>query len=105
MRVDEFEQLWNFNDGGCTDDPDAEAFGDGEFEAFGVRGIDVEEERLVACGADEGGTEVCDGLWQVVRNGLEDRAEGVHAGGDCVAWDIGDEEWCCLGNFWLRALT
>lgn len=85
LRVDELEQLRDFDDGGGPDDADAETFGDAEFHTGGVGEVDVVEERGVACGTEEGDTDVCDGLGEVVCYGGEDGAqggaEGVHGCG------------------------
>lgn len=57
----EFEDLGNLDNRGGEDDADAEGLGDGELEAGGVAGVEVEEEVLVAGGAEEGGCEVAEG--------------------------------------------
>lgn len=71
FRVDELEQLWDFDDGGGAYDADAEAFGDGELEARGGAEVEVVDEVLVARLAEDGDAEVCDGRGQVLGDGLE----------------------------------
>ena len=106
MAVDELEELGDLDDGGRADDADAEALGDGELKAFRMRGVDVEEQRLVAGGADEGGAKVGDGFGKIVRDGLDDGAEGVH--GDGSVWGDGVVVRKCVlfVSIWvLRTLT
>lgn len=61
MRGEEFENLREFDDGGAGDGGDAEGFGEGEGEAGGVLGVQVEDEGFVALGAEEGEAEGADG--------------------------------------------
>lgn len=105
LRVDKFEQLGYFDNGRCADDADSEALGDGELKALGVGGVDVEEQRLVACWRDERLAQVLNRLRQVVRDGLQDGAESVHGSDDGDVCDDGICERVVCGNFWLRALT
>lgn len=83
-RAREFEDLGDLDDRGGQDDGDAERFGDGEFEAGGVGGVEVVDEVLVAGRAEEGGCGGAEGGGKVVGEGLEGLeggAEGVHCGG------------------------
>jgi hypothetical protein len=104
LRVDELEELWNFDDGGRADDGDTEALGDGELEAFRLGGVHVEEQRLVACWADERGSEIGDGFGKIVRDGLDDGSEEVHSCGDRGVWDEGAQMVVlCVGHLVARA--
>jgi hypothetical protein len=67
LRVDELEELRDLDDGTGADDADAEAFGDGEFEAVGVvERVDVQYEVFVADGAEEVVAQLVEGGGQVV---------------------------------------
>lgn len=66
------------DDGGAGDDGGAEGFGEGEFQAWGVGYVDVENERFVAVRAEEGEAEVVDWGGEGARYGLESGTEGVH---------------------------
>lgn len=105
MRVYELEQLRHFDDRGRANDADSKTLGDGELQAFGVGGVDVEKQRFIACWRDERLAKILDGFGEVVRDGPEYGAEGVHIGGGGVVRDGGVGESCCLGNFWLHTLT
>lgn len=52
-RLNELDNLWNLDDRRCGNDTDSKAFRDGELEAFCVCEVDVKEEVLVACLADD----------------------------------------------------
>ena len=58
----------HFDDRCGADDGEPEGFRGGDLEACGV-GVDVEEEGLVAGGAQEGEGEVLEGGGEVVRYG------------------------------------
>ena len=60
-RLEKGEELWDLDDGGEGDDGQGEGFGDGEREAGGVGGVEVEDEDAVAGGAEERGAEVLEG--------------------------------------------
>jgi hypothetical protein len=62
LRVEQLEQLGDLDDGGGADDADAEAFGDGELDAFRGAEVDVVDERFVAFGAEQRDADVGDGL-------------------------------------------
>lgn len=84
LRVEKLKELWDFDDRACANDADAQGFGDGEFEAVrGREGIDVEDEGLVAEGAEKGAAGVDNGVWQIVGYGLEGGAEGIHLDENC----------------------
>lgn len=70
--------MGDLDDGGAGDGGDAEGFGDQKLQAGGGGEVDVEDQCLVARGADEGGGEGADGGGEGVREGLEGAAEGVH---------------------------
>ena len=60
--LEELENLRDLDDGGGSDDGEAEGFGDCEGQAFRVgRYVEVEEEGAVALGADEGDKGVVEG--------------------------------------------
>ena len=80
-RGQELEDLRHLDNGGGGDDTEAQGLGYSELEALLVREVDVNEQRLVALAADEGEAQVPDGRREVVGDGLEGRAEGVHVGG------------------------
>lgn len=82
VGADKLEDLGDLDDGGCANDADAEALGDAELETSRVFEVDVEEDGLVALLADDGDAEVADRAGEVVGDGLEGGAEGVH--GVCV---------------------
>ncbi len=53
--MEEFEDLWDLDDGGGCYDGEAEGFADGEGEAFGASSnVEVEEQGTVAGFAEEG---------------------------------------------------
>lgn len=80
-RVGKLQDLGNLDDGGGGDDADAQALADGELEAGLVVEGDVEEKSLVALLANDGHAEVADGRGEIVGDGLDGGAEGVHLGG------------------------
>ena len=61
MRGEEFEDLRELDDGGTGDGGETEGFGERECEAGCVLGVYVEDEGLVAGGAEEGEADVADG--------------------------------------------
>jgi len=65
-RGEQLEDLRHLDDGGGRDDADAQAFGDGELDAGGGAGVDVQQEGLVAFRAQEGDSEVADRGREVV---------------------------------------
>lgn len=79
-RLNELDNLRNLDDGRGGDNTDSKAFRDSELEAFCVSKVDVEEEVLVACLADDGDTEVADRRGKIVGDGLKSTSKGVH---DC----------------------
>lgn len=81
LGADKLEDLRHLDDGGGGDDADAEALADGELEAVLVVEGHVKEQGLVAVLADDGDAEVADGGGEVVGDGLDGGAEGVHGGG------------------------
>ena len=90
MRGDKLDDLGHLDDGGAGDCGDAKGFGDGELEALGGGEVDVEDEILVAFGADEGDGEVMDWGGKGVGEGLDGVTEGVHGCED--TWEI-DRRW------------
>ena len=94
-RIDQFDHLRDFDDGGGGDDSEAEGFGDGEFHADAVADCEVVDEAAVAAVAEEHCCEILDCSWEAVGYGREDRAEGLFeglhggrsiAGCWCFAW-------------------
>ena len=78
MGGEDFDDLGDLDDGGAGDGGDPEGFGYGELQACGGGEVDVEDEALVAGGADKGDCEVADRGGDGVGEGLEGGAEGVH---------------------------
>lgn len=68
----------NLDDGGGGDDANSEAFGDGKLDAVSGGEVDIEEEGFVAGLAEDRDAEVVDGSGEVVRDGLESTAKGIH---------------------------
>lgn len=81
LGLEQLEDLRDLDDGRGADDANAQALADGELDALGVFDVDVEQQRLVAGLADDGDAEVPDGSRQVVRDGLDERPDGVHGCG------------------------
>jgi hypothetical protein len=67
---------------------------DGELNVVGGGELDVQKEGFVACLAEDGHAEAVDGTGEVVGDGLEGAAEGVHVG-VC-------ERLCCGGKLLSR---
>ena len=86
MRGDELDDLGHLDDGGAGDGGDAKGFGDGQLEALGGSEVEVEDEVLVAFGADERDAEVADWGGEGVGEGLDGVAEGVHGYED--TWEV-----------------
>ena len=80
LGVEQFYDLRDLDYGGAGDDADAEGFGGGELEAFGRAEVDVEDERPVAIGAEEGDAEFEEGSGKGARYRLEDITYSVHIG-------------------------
>lgn len=98
LGVEEFEQLWDFDDAARADDADAEGFGDGEFEALRVGQVDVVDEGAVAGVAEELGCGLLDWAGEVVGYGCEDGAEGLFEGlHRCARW-LEEGRRGCLGG-------
>ena len=78
MGGEEFDDLREFDDGGSGDGGDTEGFGEGEFQAWRVGYVDVENKGFVAVRADEGEAEVADRAREGMCHWLEGGAKGVH---------------------------
>lgn len=79
MAVDDFEDLWDLDDGAEGDDADADCFGDEEGEAGAPRvDVEVEEEGFVAGGAEEGVSGLDEGGGEGVCEWEEVRAQEIH---------------------------
>lgn len=61
FRADEVEDLRDLDNAGCRDNSDSQGLGDGEFQALGIRNVDIEDEAGVALLANEGEAEITDG--------------------------------------------
>lgn len=85
-RVDQLEDLRHLDDGRGGDDADAKTLGDAELDAVDILEVDVEEQRRVARLSDDGDAEVADRRGEVVRDGLDGGAEGVHGGVENGTW-------------------
>ena len=76
MRVQELEKLRNLDHGGCADDTDTEALGNGQLEARCIAELNIVDESLVAVISKEGDTNVADWSREVLGDGLQHRTEG-----------------------------
>lgn len=85
FRVDELEDLGNLDDGAGANDADSEAFGDGELDAFGRGWVDFKEKRVVALSAEDRDSEFTDRRGEVVCDGLQSSAYGIHSDG---VWNL-----------------
>lgn len=79
FRVDELEDLRDFDDRAGTDDADSEALGDGELDALGRGWVDFKEKRVVALSAEDRDSEFTDRCGEVVCDGLQSSAYRIHS--------------------------
>lgn len=66
LRVQQFQDLGDLDDGGSADDAEAHRFGDGEGKTLRIFGdVEVEEERAMTGRTEEGDDGIVDGFWEV----------------------------------------
>lgn len=81
LRADKLQDLRNLDNSRGADDADAETLADAILDAFDILNVDVEQQRLVAFFANDGGAEIANRTGQVMRDGLDERLNGVHCRG------------------------
>lgn len=92
LRADQLQDLRDLDDGGSSNDADAQTLADAILDALGIFDVDVEQEGLVALFADDGCAEVANRTGEVMGDGLEDRSYGVHCESVCGASVVGREK-------------